>query len=603
MTCRALAKDVETYSLQFTLQNLLTDMKKHIIKELAKSRWSIYLLLTLCLFLSITYLQSEIQVAYDKTLAVQLWRTIDSLLLASPILFFKRKSILFTWLFLICFYLLSIIWYYRTYATIMPLTSYLLFQNLKGLSSSIMYSMHATDIFIVLPILFFSGIYVFISRVPFKRIAYHKLLILYGIITITAIFPYLQTTKETSARPIHLYTTLCSRAFKEYGIIHFWIYQISLNNRPVAQKDIQYINAYLKKIKKDRYKTYNDSTSAHHKNLVIILVESLQTWPIGLKADKYNIAPCLDSLTKLPQTIYIPQVLSQVKDGRSSDAQLLINTGLLPLNSGAASNLCTENLFYSLPKALREKGFHSYTFINEEKEFWNQKRMSAAYGFDDIYDRLWDGIQKRADSLLFQKSLTRLKDFSQPFYAQIVTLSMHFPYNEVHDPDSPLLNCAFTNEEVRNYLIAVNLFDKRLANFLQGLKKAGLYDNSIIVITGDHEQMTYNQYEGRKEMEASDCFVPLIILNSPLHCKHQDKVIGQVDIYPSLLYLMGCNNYDFNGLGENIFGDSISNYATFRTGIAAGDNHIPESVKQQRNELWHISDILLRMDYFACDKE
>ena len=574
-------------------------MKKHIIKELAKNRWNIYLLLTLCLFLSITYLQSELQVAYDKTPEVQLWRIIDSLLLASPILFFKRKIILFTWLLLICFYLLSIIWYYRTYATIMPLTSYLLFQNLKGLSSSIMYSIHATDIFIVLPILLFSGIYIFISRFPFKRIAYYKLLILYGIITIIIISPYLQTTKEIPARPIHLYTTLCSRAFKEYSIIHFWIYQLGLNNRPVTPKDIQYINAYLKKVQKDRYDTYNNSTSAQHKNLVIILVESLQTWPIGLKTGKYDIAPNMDSLTKLPQTIYIPQVLSQVKDGRSSDAQLLINTGLLPLNSGAASNLCTENNFYSLPKALRKKGFHSYTFINEEKEFWNQKRMSAAYGFDDIYDRLWDGIQKKADSLLFKKSLARLKKFSQPFYAQIVTLSMHFPYNEVHDPDSPLLNFPFANEEVRNYLIAVNLFDKRLAHFLQELKKAGLYDNSIIVITGDHEQMTYNQYEGRQELKASDCFVPLIILNSPLSCKHQDKVIGQVDIYPSLLCLMGCNNYEFNGLGENIFGDSISNYATFRTGIAAGGIHVPESVKKRRNELWHISDILLRMDYFA----
>ena len=227
--------------------------------------------------------------------------------------------------------------------------------------------------------------------------------------------------------------------------------------------------------------------------------------------------------------------------------------------------------------------------------------MSVAYGFDRLYDRFkkkdsWD----KADEYLFNESIQHIKDIHQPFYAQIVTLSMHEPYIYPQDKNSKLLDLKiFNNEEVRNYLIAVNLFDKRLAHFLQELKKAGLYDNSIIVITGDHEQMTYNQYEGRQELKASDCFVPLIILNSPLPCKHQDKVIGQVDIYPSLLCLMGCNNYEFNGLGENIFGDSISNYATFRTGIAAGGIQVPESVKKRRNELWHISDILLRMDYFA----
>ena len=111
--------------------------------------------------------------------------------------------------------------------------------------------------------------------------------------------------------------------------------------------------------------------------------------------------------------------------------------------------------------------------------------------------------------------------------------------------------------------------------------------------------MTYNRYEGREQLVAEDCFVPLIILNSPLLSMHTDEVIGQEDIYPSLLNMLGCCDYSFKGVGESVFGDSISNYAVFRTGIAAGGENVPSFTKQYRKNCWKLSDILLRMDYFA----
>lgn len=86
--------------------------------------------------------------------------------------------------------------------------------------------------------------------------------------------------------------------------------------------------------------------------------------------------------------------------------------------------------------------------------------------------------------------------------------------------------------------------------------------------------------------------------NSPLSSKHTDKVIGQVDIYPSLLNLMGCFDYSWKALGRAFFFDSISNYATFRTGIAAGGVNVSDSVKKHRTDCWKVSDILLRMNYF-----
>lgn len=74
-----------------------------------------------------------------------------------------------------------------------------------------------------------------------------------------------------------------------------------------------------------------------------------------------------------------------------------------------------------------------------------------------------------------------------------------------------------------------------------------------------------------------------------------------MDIYPSLLDLMGCTDYSFTGLGESVFSNEISDFATYRTGISAGGVNIPDSVKTQRERCWILSDILLRMDYFKTN--
>ena len=150
-------------------------------------------------------------------------------------------------------------------------------------------------------------------------------------------------------------------------------------------------------------------------------------------------------------------------------------------------------------------------------------------------------------------------------------------------------------------MVILQYVDQCIWKFVTQLKEEGIYDNSVIVITGDHDALPFNEYEGREELKGEDCFVPFIILNSPLSSEHTDKVIGQVDIYPSLLDLMGCTDYSFTGLGESVFSDEISDFATYRTGISAGGVNVSDSVKRHREECWRLSDIILRMNYFKTN--
>lgn len=414
-----------------------------------------------------------------------------------------------------------------------------------------------------------------------------------------ASIPYWPNKRPSYDQLLHRFSIIGSAAFKEYGIINYWVYQIKLQ-RSVSNEEKEWAYVFIDELESRQHFSNCNSTEFSRKNLILILVESFQSWTVGMKHKGIEITPYMNRYVNTQGTIYFPKVLSQVKDGRSSDARLIINTGFLPLNVGAVSSLCVDNEFPSLTKALKTKGYTSVSFICDGEDSWNQGAASIAYGFDKLYDKMQGNAAfKDADEKLFEQGLLHLKDLKQPFYAQLVTYSSHMPYTEPTIVDSPLLKEDFKDNEVKNYLIAIQAVDKRIAWFIDGLKKKGLFENSIIVITGDHEQMTYNRYEGREQLVAEDCFVPFIILNSPLLSMHTDEVIRQEDIYPSLLNMLGCCDYSFKGVGESVFGDSISNYAVFRTGIAAGGENVPSFTKQYRKNCWKLSDILLRMDYFA----
>lgn len=104
------------------------------------------------------------------------------------------------------------------------------------------------------------------------------------------------------------------------------------------------------------------------------------------------MTPFLDSLARDTSVICFPHVLPQVKDGRSSDAQLLLNTGLLPIETGAAASLYgSTNTYPSLPKALARKGYASASFICDSRSYWNQEATTKSYGFGALHEKLGEG--------------------------------------------------------------------------------------------------------------------------------------------------------------------------------------------------------------------
>jgi len=156
------------------------------------------------------------------------------------------------------------------------------------------------------------------------------------------------------------------------------------------------------------------------------------------------------------------------------------------------------------------------------------------------------------DRTLLTEAAARLENIQSAFYTQLVTISMHYPYDKLRIPTTEISRSRMYTEEVRNYLETVHFCDDAIGKFIQELKQKGIYDNSIIVIVSDHNEMDRNQVENRKETLPEDKEIAMIVLNSPQKLQY-NAPIEQIDVYPTLLDLMGANHYNWKGLGCSIF--------------------------------------------------
>lgn len=129
---------------------------------------------------------------------------------------------------------------------------------------------------------------------------------------------------------------------------------------------------------------------------------------------------------------------------------------------------------------------------------------------------------------------------------------MHYPYDELRIPSTEISQSQMYTAEIRNYLETVHYCDDAIGKFIQELKQKGIYENSVIAIISDHNEIDKNQVEDRREVFPEDKEIAMIVLNAPqkLQC---DTLIEQIDVYPTLLDLMGVNHYDWKGLGYSIF--------------------------------------------------
>lgn len=371
---------------------------------------------------------------------------------------------------------------------------------------------------------------------------------------------------------------------------------------------------------------------AKGKNVIIIQVEALQQFVIGKKIDGVEITPNLNKLVK--DSLYFDNYYCQVSGGNTSDAELLSNASLYPAREGVAYYRFPDNQYYTIAKALKEQGYNSYAFHAFRPDFYNRVEMYETLGFDDYFScddykqddfAGWEG-NALSDESFFRQSLG-LIDTSKPFYAFMITLSSHHPFT--YFKDFPFNAGKFEGTYLGNYFKAINYTDKCIGQFIDRLKQEGLYEDSLIVLYGDHfavpkqhadELMSFlsKSYSDVEWLKLQR--VPCIIRSAGLEHKVNSTVGGEVDLFPTIANLLGINSS--YALGKDLINEQ-EGYVVFRDGSVVTQDFLylnnrrevydyvsgkrlsirefRNKLKQLSNELM-ISDIILGKDAFKYYK-
>ncbi len=92
-----------------------------------------------------------------------------------------------------------------------------------------------------------------------------------------------------------------------------------------------------------------------------------------------------------------------------------------------------------------------------------------------------------------------LQSLKQPFYAHMITLTNHFPF--VLDKGDASIEPANTGDgTVDSYFKLARYLDESLQEFFTELKASGLYDNSVIMIYGDHYGISENHNKAMEKV-------------------------------------------------------------------------------------------------------
>lgn len=297
-------------------------------------------------------------------------------------------------------------------------------------------------------------------------------------------------------------------------------------------------------------------------SVAVILCESLESWPIGLSVEGHDLTPWLNSLVADSAVYYNPNVVTQVKDGRSIDAQLLYIAGQMPLASGAYCMKYSSGPYETVAHAMKRRGAATYLFSSDKATTWNQGPVACSMGFDRLMtapDWVPDADEIDDDALLFRRSIEAMENgkvwpVGERAFAMWVTHSGHVPFDFVSNRSSLPLTGDYP-VTLSNFMKTANYVDSSLRILVEYLRSRPDGDSIAIVIVGDHEGLASQRNELSQAFSWVDSrgHTPLIIVNS-CYSGHDTKEIGQVDVYSALLDVVGVyGSWSWRGQGQSPF--------------------------------------------------
>ncbi|WP_339198736.1 LTA synthase family protein [Solibacillus sp. FSL R5-0449] len=476
--------------------------------------------------------------------------------------------------------------YYRFFSDFITLPTVSQTQNFGDLGGSVLTLLKPTDL------LFFVDIFVLIYIRFSKKINFQSGKIGFkmpaAVIAAAIVLSIVNLQLAEADRP-----DLLSRGFdrsyivKYLGMYNYTIYdsvktyEASAERASADSSDIAEIINYTNSFSAQPNENYFGK--AKDMNVIYLHLESMQSFLIDYELDGEQVTPFLNSLVNNENTMYFDNFYHQTAQGKTSDAEFMLENSLFGLPQGSAFITKGQNTFEAAPSLLKDYGYTSAVFHGNNGSFWNRNIIYNQFGYDEFFDEgSYDTTDSKnmaeyglMDKPFFEQSESLLETLPEPFYTKFITVAHHFPYKI--DQDLTTIGKATTGDtSVDNYFQTARYADEAIEEFFAYLKESGLYENTMIVMYGDHYGISDNHNKAMEQIIGEEVTpvvnadlqrVPLFIHVPGMEEGGVNHTYGgQIDLLPTVLHLLGVETKNNIHFGTDLLSEEHSEIVPFRNG-------------------------------------
>lgn len=517
-------------------------------------------------------------------------------LILSVFLFFKGKKAFWFMLiggFLLTFLLYANVVYFRFFSDFLTFSTLNQVSNVDSMGGAVGASFQWYDFVYFLDIIAYLFILIFKQKWLSLNV-FHKKFIPVVMATAVALF-FLNLAFAETDRPELLTRTFDHKYLVKYlGPYNFTVYdgvKTIQNNQQKAlasEDDLTKVLNYTKQKQTTPNMEYYGK--AKGKNIIKIHLESFQTFLINKKVNGHEVTPFLNKLSSGQDDFrYYPNFYHQTGQGKTSDAEFTMDNSLYGLPQGSAFSLKGDNTYQSLPAILhQQENMTTNVMHGDYKTFWNRDQVYRHFGVDKFYDATYYDMSPEnlenlglKDKEFFKESADYLSKEKKPFYSHLITLTNHYPFT-LSEEDASIPPGNTGNSTVDGYIQTAHYLDQSVEQFINDLKKRGLYDDSVIILYGDHYGISENHNKAMSQLlgepitpaKFNDLNKTGFWIKAPgVEPKVDPTYAGQVDVMPTLLHLMGIDTKNYIMLGTDMLSKDHKQLIPFRNGDFVTDQY------------------------------
>ncbi len=362
------------------------------------------------------------------------------------------------------------------------------------------------------------------------------------------------------------------------------------NAKYATNSDVMEAYNDLKNIYNEKYEEdiYNFGGIAQGKNVIALQLESFQDFLLFKSINGKEITPNLNKFMK--ENVQIDNLIIQ-SYSTTADSEHSALSSLYPLDNGMAFAQYSGNKYDDFFGEFHDAGYYTMYMHGNVGTFWNRNNVYGSMDIDelDFIDSFDENSQLIndwiSDESLYIQAAEKINNVGAPFFVNIIAASSHNAF------DLPGLENKYDYVDIDvgkyketyfgNYLEAINYSDRAFGIFIDKLKESGLYDNTVIMVYGDHYGMQMYNSEMLEFIEEADHKYDMVeteinYVNTAcgIHIpgvEHIEitKPISKLDIKPTLCYLTGVT--DGVSLGSNMFGNK--DFACLNNGIIIAEDY------------------------------